>query len=339
MRVGHQRGGRHRGGIGVVDLAVAIDVDRLAVGADRALDAHDVALPGADAVGVRLDLGQAGGRDHDVEIALVARLGPLVGAIDRHRVGDGAGLHVHAVAVDQLDELGLQALALHVLEAAGFEGLHEHRRRLAVEARLVEHGDQLVLHRQAEVAEEGRVLGLGVDGDGLAGALLGGLHQVQHLLEGGHLVAAVVLLRALGVGGDGAQALDLGQREVLAEPAGLRLAVDLHRALAGREFGAAGDVGAQRQVGVMAGDEHAVLGGDQVHLDHVGAELDGAGIGLQRLLGQVAGGATVRDHQRRLAVEGGNAARAGRGAAAGGEAERAGERSQGGGGAVGGEAD
>jgi hypothetical protein len=62
VRIGHQRGGRGRGGVGIVDLAVLVQVDRLAVGADGALDAYDVALPGPDAVGVLRDLGQPGDR-------------------------------------------------------------------------------------------------------------------------------------------------------------------------------------------------------------------------------------------------------------------------------------
>src|SRR6478735_3170122 len=192
--VRHQRARRARHRVGVVDLAVAVDVDRLAIGADRAPGADDVALPRPDAVRVGLDLCQTGRRHHDVEVAAVTGLGPFVGAIDRHRVGHGAGLQVDAVAVDQLHRLGLQAPGLHQLEAAGFEGLDEDRGAAAVPSGGLEHRDQLVLQRQAEVAEIGRVLGLGVDADGAAGRARLGLGEVDHLLEGRHLVLAVELL-------------------------------------------------------------------------------------------------------------------------------------------------
>jgi len=176
----------------------------------------------------------------------------------------------------------------------------------------------------------GGVLGFRVDGDraALGGRL--GLHEVDEFLEGHDLEDAVVDRRALCIGGDGAQGLDLGQREVAGEPAGLRLAVDLRGLLAGGELGVAGDVGAVVEVGVVAGDEHAVLGGDQVRLDHVGAEVDRQRVGLQRLLGQVAGRATVRHDHRRRAVQRLQRQRAGRGGAviaatAGGQQRGAGQ--------------
>ena len=64
-----------------------------------------------------------------------------------------------------------------------------------------------------------------------------------------------------------------------------------------------GDIGAGRKVGVVACDQHAIQGGQQVHLDHVGAEFNGADIGFQRFLGQVTRSTPVRDHQGQLAIE------------------------------------
>jgi len=58
-----------------------------------------------------------------------------------------------------------------------------------------------------------------------------------------------------------------------------------------------------REIRVMAGDQDTVFGDHQVHLDHVGAELDGAGIGLDRLLGHVPRSAPVRHHQRRAIID------------------------------------
>ncbi|MDR6536341.1 hypothetical protein J2739_002114 [Variovorax soli] len=51
----------------------------------------------------------------------------------------------------------------------------------------------------------------------------------------------------------------------------------------------------------MPRDQLAVLGGDQVGFDVVGARLDAQRKGLQRVLGQVgADAAAVADHQRRV---------------------------------------
>ena len=64
-----------------------------------------------------------------------------------------------------------------------------------------------------------------------------------------------------------------------------------------------GDIGAGRKVGVVARDQHAILGGQQVHFNYVGAEFDGADIGFQRFLGQVTRSTPVRHDQGQLAIE------------------------------------
>ena len=87
------------------------------------------------------------------------------------------------------------------------------------------------------------------------------------------LEQAVVDLRGRVVGRLRAQRLQLGEREVADEPVGGdRLAVAvLAGALAARELGMDGDVGRGGQRDVVARDQHAVLGDDDVGLDHVHA--------------------------------------------------------------------
>ena len=125
--------------------------------------------------------------------------------------------------------------------------------------------------------------------------------QREHLLERRHLVEAVVRgvarphLRQPLLGAEG---LELGQREVLGEPAGDLVAVDGLGRPAVEELGVVGDVGGAADLVLVAGDEHAVLGGDQVGLDVVGALLDGELVRRERVLGAVAGRAAVAEDER-----------------------------------------
>jgi DNA-binding FadR family transcriptional regulator len=140
------------------------------------------------------------------------------------------------------------------------------------------------------------MLRLGVDPDAQL------RRQLDDLLEGGHLVPPVVERVARPQLGDAlrrSQRLDLGQREVLGEPAGQLAAVDrLRRAPVG-ELGTAGDVRRARDLVLVAGDEHAVLGRDSVLLDVVGAHPGGQRVAGQRVLRAVAGRAAMRDHHGR----------------------------------------
>ena len=157
--------------------------------------------------------------------------------------------------------------------------------------------EQAAFQGQAQLLVVSRVLGLGVDAD--HAALLQGLalDQGDDLLQRRHLELAVELLRALAEGLLGAQRLDLGEREVGGEETFFREAIDHHGAAARGELGALGHVGGVRDVGLVAGDQVAVLGGHEVRLDVVGPQLDGQRIGLQGVLGQVARGAAVADDQ------------------------------------------
>ena len=75
--------------------------------------------------------------------------------------------------------------------------------------------------------------------------------------------------------------------------------VDDLRRLAVGELGMARHVGRAGDVGLVASDEVPVLRGHQIRFDVVGAELDREGVSLQRVVGQVARGAAVPDHERR----------------------------------------
>ena len=62
------------------------------------------------------------------------------------------------------------------------------------------------------------------------------------------------------------------------------------------------DVGGAADLVLVAGDEHAVLGRDQVGLDIVGAELDGESVGGEGVLGAVTRCTAVREHLGRGVV-------------------------------------
>ena len=59
-----------------------------------------------------------------------------------------------------------------------------------------------------------------------------------------------------------------------------------------------GDVGRAGDLRLVAGDEHAVLGDDEVGLDVVGALARRQLVGGERVLRPVAGRAAVADHER-----------------------------------------
>ena len=204
------------------------------------------------------------------------------------------------LGVEQLHERDLE-LAVERLQVADLERLHEHLRVALVEPVAVERGDERRLERQPDRAEVRRVLGLGVDPDRPVQLARQALGEVDDLLERRHLEAAVVDRVALADVRDPLlrpQRLELGEREVLREPAGDRGAVDRLRRLAARELGVVGDVGRRRDVVLVTRDEHVVLGRDQVGLDVVGAHARGELVAGQRVLGPVARGAAVPDHER-----------------------------------------
>ncbi len=335
MGVGHHAGGRHHDAVALVDDAVAVEVVRLAVVVGVLQPGRDqVGLPGADAVRIGLHLAQPLGREQAGESAAVAGHREIIGfVVGRREVDAAVGLDV--VAVHELHEahMGLRA---QVLEVGHLEGLHHDRRgRLGV-AVLRERVEQPVFELQVQVGVVGGVLGLDIDAHGAACLRALGTREVQYLRERGDLEAAVEGLVAIGQRLDGAQGLDLGQREIGGEPPLLLHAVHHPAGLAVRELGTLRHVGRAGDVGLVAGDEHAVPGRHQVRLDEVGAQLDAAAVAFERMVGQVPGGAAVADHQGLGAVEGGMDAAAiatagGQGRACGGsQGQPAGEHQGGG---------
>ena len=299
VRVVQHRRVRHHGAVALVDGAVLVQVHRLAVGTDGQARGDQIGLPGADAVGVFLDVGQAGGRQQRAVVARIAGHGQVVrlapGQAEVH-----AAIGVDVVAVDQLHQAHLR-LGAQVFQVAGLERLDDDGRILLGEAVFLQDVQQTVFQLQAQVGVVSGVLGLGVDADGAFGALAFGFGQRQHFLEGRDGVLAVVALVAVGHGLDGAQRLQLGQREVADEPAFFFKAIDHGLALAAGKFGVVLDVGGGADVGFVARHQHAVFRGHQVGLDEVGAQLDGLLVALQRVVGQVAGSAPVADDERLVA--------------------------------------
>jgi hypothetical protein len=125
--------------------------------------------------------------------------------------------------------------------------------------------------------------------------------QVDDLLQRRHLVAPVVdrvLLAELRDSLLGPKGLQLGEREVLGEPARQgETGLDRLRRPPVGELGVVLYVGRLRDLVLVPGHEHAVLRDDQVRLDVVRAHARAEGVGGQRVLGPVAGGAAVGDHE------------------------------------------
>ena len=121
----------------------------------------------------------------------------------------------------------------------------------------------------------------------------------QHLGERRHALRAVVR-RVAGPGAGHPLArgerLQLGQREVLDEPAVLLDPVDDQRAAQVGEPRTVGDVGRRAELEVVARHEHPVARGDEVELDVVDAHPDGGPVGVEGVLGTVPAGAAVRNH-------------------------------------------
>ena len=176
------------------------------------------------------------------------------------------------------------------------ERLDEYGSVAAIPAVLRQRRDQLLFERQADAAEVGRMLGLGIDADRPAARRAEALGQLDHFVERRDRELAVV-----GVGSERqafarAERLNFREREILAEPSGDRLPVDHLRPLAIRE--ALRGVGRGADLVLMAREQHAVFRRDEIGLDEVGAHLDGQAIGLERVLGPMTAGAAVRDEDR-----------------------------------------
>jgi hypothetical protein len=99
----------------------------------------------------------------------------------------------------------------------------------------------------------------------------------------------------LGHSLDGAQCAQLGETEVLGEPAGGQLAVDFLGGAAVGELRPPGDVGGEGELALVADDEDAVPADHHVRLDQLGPEVDRQLVAGRRVLRAVGRGASVAD--------------------------------------------
>ena len=278
--------------VGVHEQAALVgalhEVGRLEQRAGRALRRLDVRLPRADAVGVPAPPRRAPCSWRRSRTCGRAASGRRTRSSRRAVVGRGVverAVGVDVVGVDELDEPDARAL-VQLDQVRLLEGLDEHGVAALVPAVAAQRG-AAACPRAAGRAAGGRSgASSRVDADAAAGLARPALRGADDLLEGRDLVAAVELLRALGDRLDRAQRADLGEREVGGEPAGDGRAVDVGRPLAVGELGVRGDVGGVGDVRLVAGDQVAVLGGDEVGLDVVGAALDGEDVAGDRVLGR-----------------------------------------------------
>ncbi len=251
---------------------------------------HHVRALRADAVGVRGNLAQSERLDH---VRIAARIAgqPPVG---RRLRGIADQLHQFDVGHRLAEPLAQRA------QIGGLERLQIDRcaARMRIGTQRV---DQLFFHRQPDAAEVARMLGLDIEADGPAAAARGVGGQRDDLVQRRDLELVVVLrigrtqLRnALAR----AQRLELGQREVLGEPALQPLAVDHLDALALGELRQRGDVGGAADLVLVAGHQHAVARDDQIGFDQIGAVLDRLGVRRQRMFGPQRAGAAMADYQR-----------------------------------------
>jgi len=220
-----------------------------------------------------------------------------------------------ALGRDQLDA-GRPGEAGQGLQGPDLEALHQDRGGGRVEALGPQRRRHDGLEGHAETAEMGGVLHLRAEADGAAQPRRFPPGQGRDLGEGEDSVLAVVAgaVRAqLGQALAGAQGLQLGQGEVLGEPALDPLSVNVLDELRVRT-----DVRGPADLVLVPGHEGAVPGQDEVRLDDVGALGDGEAVGAGRVLWPVAAGAPVGDHLR--AGGGGGGAGRGHDGSCGGEA-------------------
>ncbi len=240
-----------------------------------------------DAVGVLVDPGQALGRDEVAVGAMVA---------DRDEV-----CRVPRRRLDQLDDRE-PGPAGQAPQDGGLEGHEGHPRPRVVEA------------VASEVRSSGSSSGSPIESWWVAclsssmtptvrprRARLGtdhGQHLGQRRDTLGPVVVRVGRTRARHPLARG-EGLELGDGEVLDEPPALGDAVDGAGGAEVGELGTRRDVGRRAELGVVAGDQDAVPGGDEVELDVVDAHPDGCPVGVEGVLGTVTAGAAVRNHGRR----------------------------------------
>src|SRR5947207_10491950 len=188
------------------------------------------------------------------------------------------------------------------LEVRYLERLDEDRRVPAGVAVALQRLDERLLHGEANAREVARMLGLGINAHRTPfTAVVHRAQQDEDLFQRRHLEHAIEARIAGPYPRDALsrpQRLQFRDREVLAEPAADRSAVDDLGRLARREFRSLGNVGRGADLVLMARHQHAVFRHDEIGLDVVGALLDRNEIGGQRVLGQIAAGAAMSDDER-----------------------------------------
>jgi len=243
---------------------------------------HQV-LVQAELVGVRLDLGQARRAD-EVDVRARVALAPQVegrpgdvGELDQRQVGH-RGQAAEVADLEALDDDGV----VGPRPAVRGEGL-----------------EQGLLQPEPEAAEVRRVLRLRRDADRAPVAGPGAPREGEHLVERGDRLAVErrVLRAQRRHRLDGPQRAELGQGEVLGEPARDLAPVDGLGGAAVGELGVVGDVGGGGDRALVAHDELPVGGRDDVGLDDVGPLLDRQLVGQDRVLGTVAAGPSVADDE------------------------------------------
>src|SRR5262245_26270477 len=294
------RGQEHA--IAFVYSAIAVEVVRLAiaVGIDL-LGRNYIALPGTDAIGIGLDVGEAGLGDEIFEGARVLGEYEIIRPIARG-FEDNVAILVDIVGVDKLYQAHA-CLAPEVLEVGDLEALHDDGGGWLRPAGFMQHLQQPILELEPFLLMEGRVLGFGINPDHAAQLDRPGFGEIDYLLEGRDLEFAVHRLLSLGHRLLGAQLPDFLERKIASKPIRDLDAVNLARAASVGEGGTIGNVGGGAEHGLVPGNEHAVLGRYNVGLDIVRAHLDGFRVGFKHVLGEIAAGSAVGDDQRGPAIE------------------------------------
>src|SRR6185312_5186292 len=217
-------------------------------------------------------------------------------------------------AATRLDELNEPQIgdAAQRPKIAGLEGLDEDRR---IRARIAEPPQSLEKRRlegEARCREITRVLRLGIYPDPrnarhaaftrtCRAFRLELPHEREDLLECRHLELTV----AAGIRGPQfrdalacPEPLDLGKREILAEPALDRHAVDQLARASRCEFGVPPYIRRPADLILVASDQYTVAGAHEVGFDVIGALLDRDAVCGERVLRSISARTTVGDHDR-----------------------------------------
>ena len=242
---------------------------------------QDQPLARADAIGVRRDLGEPRRRDEVAVAARPTRRGKVIRAARR---------------TNQLHERDPQVSSQQA-QVGGLEGLDDHPAVGNVQAVDLEALDERFVVRQPDRGKVGRALRLGIDADLPTDPCRLTAHEVDDLLQRRHRLATLVPPVQRTQGREPLsrpQRAQLGQGEVLAEPAADTRAVDRLGGAPVRKLQPLRHIGRTAEFVLVAGHQHTVRGDDEIRLDVVGAERDRQPVRAQGVLGAVAAGRDAR---------------------------------------------